>query len=214
MSASEGEQPAPRPVSRAAELAAEQVESIVAVAQASAEKLTRAAREEAESVKALARESAQADVEHARKEASARIRDAQEAADDVLEQTKAVSSGMKQLAQLLTTHAERILRDVTNSHRAMTADLRAAARNEPLEPAPVEDREPARRTASRASVPRPRLEQRRQPVRRPRAAELGGEQLAARPVRPRSSAEALIARTPRKWTAGGINLASDSSTGL
>jgi hypothetical protein len=143
MSASEGEQPAPRPVSRAAELAAEQVESIVAVAQAGAEKLTRAAREEAESVRALARESAQADLEHARKEASARIRDAQEAADDVLEQTKAVSSGMKQLAHLLTTHAERILRDVTNSHRAMTADLRAAARNEPLEPAPVEDREPA-----------------------------------------------------------------------
>jgi hypothetical protein len=143
MSASEGEQPAPTPVSRAAELAAEQVESIVSVAQAGAEKLTRAAREEAESVRALARESAHADVEHARKEASARIREAQEAADDVLEQTKAVSSGMKQLAHLLTTHAERILRDVTNSHRAMTADLRAAARNEPLEPVPVEDRAPA-----------------------------------------------------------------------
>ena len=44
MSASEGEQPAPRPVSRAAELAAQQVESIVAVAQESAEKLTRAER--------------------------------------------------------------------------------------------------------------------------------------------------------------------------
>ena len=140
MSAEPGEKPAPRPVSRAAELAAQQVESIVAVAQESAEKLTRAAREEAASVKALARESAQADVEAARNEASARIRDAQEAADDVLEQTKAVSSGMKQLAHLLTTHAERILRDVTNSHRAMSADLRAAARNEPLadvdEPAP------------------------------------------------------------------------------
>ena len=135
MSASEGEQPAPRPVSRAAELAAKQVESIVAVAQESAEKLTRAAAEEAASVRALARESAQADVEAARKEASARIRDAQDAADEVLEQAKAVSSGMKQLAHLLTTHAERILRDVTNSHRAMSADLRAAARNEPLAPA-------------------------------------------------------------------------------
>jgi hypothetical protein len=141
MSAEPGEKPAPRPVSRAAELAAQQVESIVAVAQESAEKMTRAAREEAASVKALARESAQADVEAARNEASARIRDAQEAADDVLEQTKAVSSGMKQLAHLLTTHAERILRDVTNSHRAMSADLRAAARNEPL--ADVEDGEPA-----------------------------------------------------------------------
>ena len=83
-------------------------------------------------MRALARESAQADVEAARKEASARIREAQEAADEVLEQAKAVSGGMKQLAHLLTTHAERILRDVTNSHRAMSADLRAASRNEPL----------------------------------------------------------------------------------
>jgi cell division septum initiation protein DivIVA len=158
MSASEGEQPAPRPVSRAAELAAEQVEQIVAVAQSSAEKLTRAAREEAESVRALARESAQADVEHARKEASARIREAQEAADEVLEQAKAVSGGMKQLAHLLTTHAERILRDVTNSHRAMSADLRAAARNEPLaeEREPVAEagpREPARPRASSIDNP-------------------------------------------------------------
>jgi hypothetical protein len=132
MSASPDEEPTVRPVSRAAELAAEQVESIVAVAQESAEKLTRAAREEADSVRALARESAQADVEAARKEASARIREAQDAADEVLDQAKAVSGGMKQLAHLLTTHAERILRDVTNSHRAMSADLRAAARNEPL----------------------------------------------------------------------------------
>jgi hypothetical protein len=145
MSASPGEEPTPRPVSRAAELAAEQVESIVAVAQASAEKLTRAAREEAESVRALARESAQADVEAARKEASARIRDAQEAADEVLEQAKAVSSGMKQLAHLLTTHAERILRDVTNSHRAMSADLRAAARNEPPPAAEAAPDEPGER---------------------------------------------------------------------
>ncbi len=141
MSESEGQPPAVPPVSRAAELAAQQVEQIVGVAQASAEKLTRTAREEAESVRALARESAQADVESARKEASARIRDAQGAADEVLEQAKAVSAGMKQLAHLLTTHAERILRDVTNSHRAMSADLRAAARNEPL--APLEEREPA-----------------------------------------------------------------------
>ncbi len=71
-------------------------------------------------------------MEAARKEASARIRDAQVAADEVLDQAKAVSTGLTQLAHLLTTHAERILRDVTNSHRAMSADLRAAGRNEPL----------------------------------------------------------------------------------
>ena len=160
MSAEPGEQPAPRPVSRAAELAAQQVESIVAAAQESAAKLAEtarreaeSAREEAESVRALARESAQADVEAARKEAAARIRDAQEAADEVLEQTKAVSAGMTQLAHLLTTHAERILRDVTNSHRAMSADLRAAARNEPL-PESEEESEPAGPGESRATRPR------------------------------------------------------------
>ena len=148
MSSEPGEEPTLKPVSRAAELAAEQVESIVSVAAESAEKLTRAAREEAESVRALARESAQADVEAARKEASARIRDAQVAADEVLDQAKAVSTGMKQLAHLLTTHAERILRDVTNSHRAMSADLRAAARNEPL----VEDERPSAAGAETAET--------------------------------------------------------------
>jgi cell division septum initiation protein DivIVA len=171
MSATPGEEPTPRPVSRAAELAAQQVESIVTAAQESAAKLAEtarseveSARQEAESVRALARESAQADVEAARKEAAARIRDAQEAADEVLEQAKAVSGGMKQLAHLLTTHAERILRDVTNSHRAMSADLRAAARNEPLpdieerapaEGGPPEGEEPApsRRRASAAGNP-------------------------------------------------------------
>ncbi len=153
MSSEPDEQPTLKPVSRAAELAAQQVESIVAVAQESAEKLTRAAREEATSVRELARESAQADVEAARKEAAARIKDAQEAADEVLDQAKAVSAGMKQLAHLLTSHAERILRDVTNSHRAMSADLRAASRTEPVvedaAPAaadePAEPAEPARR---------------------------------------------------------------------
>ena len=132
MNAEPDQEPTLRPVSRAAELAAEQVESIVSVAQESALKLTRAAQEEADSVRALARESAAADVESARKEASARLRDAQQAADEVLAQAKAVSGGLTQLAHLLTTHAERILRDVTNSHRALTADLRAAARNEPI----------------------------------------------------------------------------------
>ena len=146
MSSEPDEQPTLKPVSRAAELAAQQVESIVSVAQQSAEKLTRAAREEATSVRELARESAQADVEAAQKEASTRIRDAQEAADEVLAQAKAVSAGLTQLAHLLTTHAERILRDVTTSHRAMSADLRAAARNEPVveEAAPDEAEESAK----------------------------------------------------------------------
>lgn len=139
MSTPPREQGAPPPVSRAAELAAQQVESIVAAAQESAKQLAEAARkdveaarQEAEQVRALARESARADVDAARKEAAERIAEAQAAADDVLAEAKAVSGGMRQLAHLLTTHAERILRDVTNSHRAISADLRAVGADEPI----------------------------------------------------------------------------------
>ncbi|MEA2385945.1 MAG: hypothetical protein QOJ22_119 [Thermoleophilaceae bacterium] len=133
MSAPPGDPQPQKPTSRAAELAAEQVESIVAAAMATATKLTSAAKEEAASakeeaasVRALAREAATNEIESAQREASARIREAQAAADDVLAEAKAVSGGMRQLADLLTTHAERILRDVQNSHRAISAELRAA----------------------------------------------------------------------------------------
>ena len=152
MSTSPGENGAPKPVSRAAELAAEQVEVIVQAAEASAQQLASAAqkevesaRQEADQVRVLARESAKAELDAARKDASERLAEAQAAADDVLAEAKAVSAGMRQLAHLLTTHAERILRDVTNSHRAISADLRAAARDEPIRAArgPAEESEPA-----------------------------------------------------------------------
>jgi hypothetical protein len=83
----------------------------------------------------------------------------------VLAEAKAVSGGMRQLAHLLTTHAERILRDVTNSHRAISADLRAASGSEPPpgaapdEPAdaPADPAKPAgassRRRPRRAAAP-------------------------------------------------------------
>jgi hypothetical protein len=71
--------------------------------------------------------------EEARQEAAARIAEAQAAADEVLADAKAVSSGLKQLGQLLTVHAERILRDVQNSHRAISADLRAAGAHRPAD---------------------------------------------------------------------------------
>ena len=129
--------PRPQAVSRAAEIAGQQVGKIVAAAQASAEQVAAAAQKEADAVKARARASAQAEVEaarrgavqmgeEARQEAAARIAAAQAAADDVLAEAKTVSAGMRQLGQLLTVHAERILRDVQNSHRAISADLRAA----------------------------------------------------------------------------------------
>lgn len=138
MSAGSPDHRDPQPASRAAELAAQQVESIVEAARGGAERLTDAARREAAEVKAQARESAQAELadarssairlsEEAREEAAARISEAQAASDEALAEAKAVSSGLRQLAQLLTVNAERILRDVQNSHRAISANLRAAA---------------------------------------------------------------------------------------
>jgi hypothetical protein len=154
---------APKTTSRAAELAAQQVESIVEAAQTSARQLAEtatkeveAARQEAEQVRVLARESARADLEAARKEAAERIAEAQAAADDVLAEAKAVSGGMRQLAHLLTTHAERILRDVTNSHRAISADLRAAVTADAPPPAADEEAAPDE------PAPRPRRTARRE----------------------------------------------------
>ena len=165
MSTPPAENGAPKPVSRAAELAAQQVESIVEAAQASAAQLADtakkeldSARQEAEQVRVLARESAKAELDSARKEARERIAEAQTAADDVLAEAKAVSSGMRQLAHLLTTHAERILRDVTNSHRAISAELRAAGAEDVARTAPAKADAPSREEEARDApeTPRPR----------------------------------------------------------
>ena len=166
MSKPPAENGAPNPVSRAAELAAQQVESIVEAAQASAAKLAESAkkeldsaRQEAEQVRVLARESAKTELASAREEARERIAEAQAAADDVLAEAKAVSSGMRQLAHLMTTHAERILRDVTNSHRAISAELRAAGRDDvsPARPTPAATAdEPAPGGEKRATPGAPR----------------------------------------------------------
>ena len=139
------------PQSRAADIVAQQIEGIIDAAQASADQVAAAAQAEADAIKSQARESAQAELdaarrsvvrmnEEARQEAEARIAEAQAAADEVLAEAKAVSGGLRQLGHLLTTHAERILRDVQNSHRAISADLRAAGS---YRPAAADDDEPA-----------------------------------------------------------------------
>lgn len=151
--------------SRAADIVAQQIEGIIEAAQASADQVASAAQAEADQIRQQARESAQAEMdaarrgvmrlsEEARQEAEARIAEAQAAADDVLAEAKAVSSGLRQLGQLLTTHAERILRDVQNSHRAISADLRAASSHsgggrEEIDP----DRRPAERAGGGGSNP-------------------------------------------------------------
>jgi hypothetical protein len=65
----------------------------------------------------------------ARREAQERVVAAREAADEALADARAVSEGLRELGSLLGGHSERILRDVTNAHRAMAASLRVAASN-------------------------------------------------------------------------------------
>jgi hypothetical protein len=126
-----------RPPSGAGAIVAQQIEKIIEASRASAEQVAAAAQAEAAEVKRQAQQSAQAELaaarrsvvrmgEEAHEEAAARVADAQTAADEALADAKAVSAGLRQLAQLLTVNAERILRDVQNSHRAITANLRAA----------------------------------------------------------------------------------------
>ena len=147
------------PHSRAADIVAQQIEGIIEAAQASADQVAAAAQAEADAIKSQARESAQAELdaarrnvvrmnEEARQEAEARIAEAQEAADEVLAEAKAVSGGLRQLGHLLTTHAERILRDVQNSHRAISADLRAAGS---YRPAAADDEDVSASRVARAS---------------------------------------------------------------
>ena len=102
------------------------------------EELRKKAEEEAEAIRAKAREDAEAELERARrkaieldedvrKEGARRIAEAQRAADDALEEARAISRGLRQLAETLTEQAGRILRDVQAGHRRITAELRVPA---------------------------------------------------------------------------------------
>ena len=143
--------------SRAAELAAQQVESIVAAAQAAAaairedaendvvESRKRTEREiessraevkrEVEALKTVAQREAEEQrqnaqvlaiqmAEDARKDAELRVNTAQKAADEVMEDARAVSTGLRRLGESLEAQAATILRDVAAAHKRMTADLR------------------------------------------------------------------------------------------
>jgi hypothetical protein len=150
--------------SRAAELAAAQVESIVAAAQAAADQIRQDARlelaglrpqaeREAEAIRAeaareletvqrqalrlhedarrearalLAEAKAEADQvrEQTRRAVEGRVANAEQAASEVLEEARVLSSGLRQLGELLSEHGERILREVHAAHRRMQAELR------------------------------------------------------------------------------------------
>ena len=141
--------------SKAAEIAARQVESIVAVAEATAAELAEQAARQAEEIRAKgradaarhmdeAREQAAQLREEARRQIEERLAIAEEAASQVLEEAQVLSSGLRQLGSSLQSQGERILRDVQAAHRRMQADLRVSA--------PAPDELPVRR----AAAPEPR----------------------------------------------------------
>ena len=140
------------PGSRAAELAAQQVEQIVAAAQGAADEIRaeaegarKAARDkgkrEAEQIRQKAKEESEAELmesrkqavkmgQQAREEADGRVAGAERAAADVLKEAQALSGGLRQLGRSLEEQADRILRDVQAAHRRMQADLRVQSGDE------------------------------------------------------------------------------------
>ena len=79
-----------------------------------------------------------------------RVAAAEVAAAEVLDEAKALSAGLNQLARSLSDQAERILREVQAAHTRMQADLRIAHQEEPRpsseerRPSPSEERRPSR----------------------------------------------------------------------
>jgi hypothetical protein len=167
---------------RRADVAAAQVEEILAAAQESAERIVadarRAAEQELEHARQQAiefdrdtRREASRVVDEARREAAAvraetqravegRVERAQRAADEVLADARALSEGLHQLGELLAEQGERILREVHAAHKRMQADLRVGPgrpEGDPLEAGlPPAARERPRPGTSRQ--PRERLD--------------------------------------------------------
>ena len=127
--------------SRAADLVAQHVEQIVdaaeKVAQRIKEEASADARREAQRELDSARKEAKAQLENAEKESAqmreqteraveGRVAAAEKAAAEVLEEARALHSGMRRLGEVLSDQAERILHDVQAAHRQMQANLRVA----------------------------------------------------------------------------------------
>lgn len=151
------------PRSRAADIAAEQVEEIVAAAQIAGKRIEQDGRSQAERVwrQALAeadaiRTRAEADAdrilaegqakvvrlaEEARVEAAKRIAGAAKEADRALYEARAISTDLRHLGESLSSQAgdmlrraERIVEDAEAVHGRMSADLRLAAGLPPILP--------------------------------------------------------------------------------
>jgi hypothetical protein len=160
--------------SKAADLAARQVEQIVEAARLAADRLeVEADREIADRKRELekegdrirteatrdadkAREDARVEAlkisEEARKKADERIEAAEKAADEALADAKAMSAGLRRLASHLEHQAEQILRDVQAGHRQLRADLRVASGAGPGGGSALDREEAARIETARRAV--------------------------------------------------------------
>ena len=160
----------PEPSKPLADVAASEVETILAAAQQAAEQLRQetlaeldrardAAERNAEAIGEQARArgqdelaDAQARAEgierDARREAEKVVADATAACEEVLADARALSYGLTRLGKLLEEHAATILRDVEAGHRRLLADLRIAGQGGSRERDPGADtgRGPRRRT--------------------------------------------------------------------
>jgi hypothetical protein len=137
------------PSSKAAEIAARQVEQIVEAAQLAADRMQidserelqdrrrevekegdrirTEAKRESDKLVEDARVEALKITEEARKKAEDRTAAAEKAADEALADAQAMSAGLRRLAAALERQAEQILREVQAGHRAIQADLRVAS---------------------------------------------------------------------------------------
>ena len=133
-----------------ADVAADEVEAILAAAQEAAEQLRAETLGELDRARAQAEKNAEAIGEQARllgrdeianaeargveieraarREAEQIISDATAAADEALSDARALSYGLTRLGKLLEEQAATILRDVEAGHRRLLADLRLTAR--------------------------------------------------------------------------------------
>src|SRR5438067_13163735 len=123
------------PRSRAAELAAKQVETIVAAAEKAAAQTRRQAEKQARELLEEARRTGRRELEEARrkalelgqdaqKEAQATAAEARDAAEAGLAEAPSLAASLREAGERLGAEADRLVRDVQLTHRELLSELR------------------------------------------------------------------------------------------
>ena len=114
--------------SRAAELAAQQVESIVAASQAAADELNRRAQEEAEQIRSAARKDAERELADARRQATALGKESRESAsglvEDARQEAEQTREEARRAAEARVAAAEEAAENVLAEARTLSTGLR------------------------------------------------------------------------------------------